>query len=453
MTQVDPEACLIRKKDRITMPTTALNGNKGLLAAALKKVEQTEVPELHKIAIAFSGGLDSTLCIVLAKEKYGAQVVPITVDVGQGPTEIEQSFKKAEELGITPILIDAKEEFATEWLSKAIQANSDYNGYPVSTSMTRQLIAAKVAQKAAELGCDALMEGSSGRGNDQYRMHNVFSIFAPALKILVPVRDFDLTRQEELALCEHYGVPVTEIIAGGDDKTLWCRSIASGGIGLDTELPDEIWMWLTPPQQAPDSPTTLSLTFENGLPVALNGESLPLTAIIEQLNELGGANGIGKIDIFEDGIMDLKSREIYEAPGAKILLTVHKDMEAATLTKQQLVFKKMVDAQWGSLVYHGEWFQPLKSDLDAFIANTQSVVQGIWTISLYNGNVEILKRESPALLFKPEIRSIAGTGFNQQLCGPAAYIRGLPFQIIALRDAEVAAAAESKHVGELVHAD
>ncbi len=147
---------------------------------------------------------------------------------------------------MTPILIDAKEEFASEWLTKAIQANSDYNGYPVSTSMTRQLIAAKVAAKAAELGCDALMEGSSGRGNDQYRMHNVFSIFAPALKILVPVRDFDLTRQEELALCEHWGVPVTEIISGGDDKTLWCRSIASGGIGLDTVLPDEIWMWLKP---------------------------------------------------------------------------------------------------------------------------------------------------------------------------------------------------------------
>ena len=433
--------------------STTLNGKSGLLAEALKKVEETEVPLLNKIAIAFSGGLDSTLCIVLAREKYGADVVPITVDVGQGDEEIQQSFSKAEELGITPILIDAKEEFATEWLTKAIQANSDYNGYPVSTSMTRQLIAAKVAQKAAELGCDALMEGSSGRGNDQYRMHNVFSIFAPELKILVPVRDFDLTRTEELALCEHYGVPVTEIISGGDDKTLWCRSIASGGIGLDTELPDEIWMWLTPPASAPDEPTTLSLTFENGLPVALDGQPMPLTTIIETLNDLAGANGVGKIDIFEDGIMDLKSREIYEAPGAKVVLTVHKDMEAATLTKQQLVMKKQIDAQWGSLVYHGEWFQPLKANLDAFIASTQSVVQGTWTISLYKGNIEIVKRESAAMLFKPEIRSIAGSGFNQQLCGPAAYIRGLPFQIIALRDADVEKAAEEKIVEELVSAD
>ena len=430
--------------------STTLNGNNELLAEALKKVKETAVPKLNKIAIAFSGGLDSTLCIVLAREKYGAEVVAITVDVGQGEQEIQQSFNKAEELGIEPILIDAKDEFANEWLTKAIQANSDYNGYPVSTSMTRQLIAAKVATKAAELGCDALMEGSSGRGNDQYRMHNVFSIFAPALKILVPVRDFDLTRTEELALCEYYGVPVTEIISGGDDKTLWCRSIASGGIGLDTVLPDEIWMWLKPPQQAPDEPTTVSITFQNGLPVALNGQQMSLTTIIETLNELAGANGIGKIDIFEDGIMDLKSREIYEAPGAKVILAVHKDLESATLTKQQLVMKKQIDAQWGSLVYHGEWFQPLKADLDAFIASTQQVVQGTWTISLYKGNVEIVKRESAAMLFKPEIRSIAGTGFNQQLCGPAAYIRGLPFQIIALRDADV---EKANSVGELVSAD
>lgn len=430
--------------------STSLNGNSELLAVALKKVEATEVPKLNKIAIAFSGGLDSTLCIVLAREKYGADVVAITVDVGQGEQEIQQSFSKAEELGIEPILIDAKDEFANEWLTKAIQANSDYNGYPVSTSMTRQLIAAKVAQKAAELGCDALMEGSSGRGNDQYRMHNVFSIFAPEMKILVPVRDFDLTRTEELALCEHYGVPVTEIISGGDDKTLWCRSIASGGIGLDTELPDEIWMWLTPPTKAPDEPTTVSITFQNGLPVALNGEQMPLTSIIESLNEIAGANGIGKIDIFEDGIMDLKSREIYEAPGAKVIIAVHKDMESATLTKQQLVMKKQIDAQWGSLVYHGEWFQPLKADLDAFIASTQKVVQGTWTVSLYKGNIEIVKRESAAMLFKPEIRSIAGSGFNQQLCGPAAYIRGLPFQIIALRDSDV---EKANSVGEAVSAD
>jgi argininosuccinate synthase len=425
-----------------TLPTTTTAQAAGfdpeLLAGALDKVTTTDVPAVTKIAIAFSGGLDSTLCIVLATEKYGAEVVPITVDVGQGEDEIAMAFEKAALLGIEPLLIDAKQEFTTEWLTKAIQANSDYNGYPVSTSMTRQLIAAKVAQQAVALGCDALMEGSTGKGNDQYRMHNVFKIFAPQCQILVPVRDFDLTRTEELALCAHYGVPVEEIISGGDDKTMWCRSIASGGIGLDTVIPDHVWMWLTPPAQAPDTPVTLTLTFENGLPVALDGEELPLHELIPALNELGGAHGIGKIDIWEDGIMDLKSREIYEAPAATIILKVHKDIEGMTLTKQQLAFKKQVDAAWASLVYHGEWFQPLKANLDAFIASTQHVVQGTWTIQLYKGNIDILKRESAASLFKPEIRSIAASGFNQQLCGPAAYIKGLPFEVLALREAELA---------------
>ncbi len=197
-------------------------------------------------------------------------------------------------------------------------------------------------------------------------------------------------------------------------------------------------MWLVPPAQASTEPTTLTLTFEGGLPTKIDGETLALPDLIAKLNEIAGQNGIGKIDIFEDGIMDLKSREIYEAPGAKVILAVHKDIEAATLTKQQLVFKKHVDAQWASLVYHGEWFQPLKSNLDAFIASTQAVVSGDWTISLYKGNIEIIKRQSHAMLFRPEIRSIDATGFNQQICGPAAFIRGLPFQVIAARDAELA---------------
>src|SRR5262249_49331907 len=151
----------------------------------------------------------------------------ISVDVGQGEEELSMSIQRAEMLGITPIVLDAREELTTQWITKAIQANSDYNGYPISTSMTRQLIAKKVAQKALELGCDALMEGSSGKGNDQYRMHNVFSLFAPGLPTFVPVRDFDLTRGEEQLLMENFGIPVEELIAGGDDKTMWCRSIAS----------------------------------------------------------------------------------------------------------------------------------------------------------------------------------------------------------------------------------
>jgi len=415
------------------------------LEQALHKIDSVDVPEGNSIALAYSGGLDSTLCVKLSQQKYHARnLTAISVDVGQGEAEIQESIERAEKLGISPLIIDAKQEFTEQWLSKAIQANSDYNGYPVSTSMTRQLIAAHVAQKALELGCDALMEGSSGKGNDQYRMHNVFSLFAPGLSIFVPVRDFDLTRGEEQLLMEHYGVPVEEVIAGGDDKTMWCRSIASGGIGLDTELPDSIWLWLTPPAKAPDEPTTLKLTWQNGLPVALNDTKLPLDQIIEQLNTIGGANGIGKIDLFEDGIMGLKSREIYEAPAATILLKVHRDLEQFCLTKEEIQLKRQLDAQWSKLVYHGEWFHPLKDAIDAFIACTQKAVNGEYVVELYKGNVDIRSRSSSSGLFFPDIRSINSASFNQKECAPAAHIRGLPYQLIARRNQLAATSGEGK---------
>lgn len=408
--------------------------------SALQKVQENKVPTYKKVAIAYSGGLDSALCIVLLREKYKAEeIIPITVDVGQGEDEVQESFRKADLLGLKPLLIDVKTEFTNEWLTKAIHANSDYNGYPVSTSMTRQLIASKVAQKAQELGCEAIAEGSSGKGNDQYRMHKVFKYFAPELEIIVPVRDFDLTRTEEMELCEHYGVPVTEIIAGGDDKTMWCRSIASGGIGLDTELPDDLWLWYTPPWKAPNEPAVFSITFEAGIPTALNSEIQPLENIIDQLNVVGGKHGIGKIDMFEDGIMDMKSREIYEAPAAQILIKLHRDLEQYTLTKDEVQFKKLVDSQWAYKVYHGEWFHPFKADLDAFIAQSQGVVNGTYTFQLYKGNLDILKRQSDTGLFFPDIRSISSASFNQQLCGPTAQILGLPFELLARRNHEAGA--------------
>ncbi|HAE82563.1 MAG TPA: argininosuccinate synthase [Ktedonobacter sp.] len=417
------------------------------LELALHKISSVSVPESKSIALAYSGGLDSTLCVKLSQLKYHARnLVAISVDVGQGVAEIQESIARAEQLGISPIIIDAKQEFTEHWLSKAIQANSDYNGYPVSTSMTRQLIAARVAQKALELGCDALMEGSSGKGNDQYRMHNVFSLFAPGLSVFVPVRDFDLTRGEEQLLMEHYGVPVEEVIAGGDDKTMWCRSIASGGIGLDTELPDSIWLWLTPPAKAPDKPATLQLTWQNGLPIALNGTKLPLDQIIEQLNGIGGANGIGKIDLFEDGIMGLKSREIYEAPAATILLKLHRDLELFCLTKEEIQLKRQLDAQWAKLVYHGEWFHPLKEAIDAFIASTQKVVNGEYMVELYKGNIDIRSRSSSSGLFFPDVRSINSASFNQKECAPAAHIRGLPYELIARRNQLAANPAEGKQL-------
>ena len=403
-------------------------------AEIIRKIEQAPAPTVRKAAIAYSGGLDSSLGVELLRRKYGAQeIVPITVDVGQGEEEVRVSQEKAKVLKVDPILIDARQEFTDEWLSKAIRANSDYNGYPVATSMTRQLVARIVAQEARARGCDAIMEGSTGKGNDQYRMHNVFKMFAPELEVLVPVRDFDLTRAEEEVLCREWGVPVTETITGGDDKTMWCRSIASGAIDLNQELPRDIWMWLVPPQDAPDEAGEVEVAFREGLPVALDGEELPLGELVPRLNELGGSHGVGKIDMFEDGIMDLKSREIYEAPAAHIILKLHRDLEQQCLTKEEIQFKKMIDAKWAYMTYHGEWYHPLRAELDAFIEASQGVVNGSFRVKLYKGNIDIVTRESATSLFSPEIRSIKARGFDQRWCANAAKVRGLPFEILAKR--------------------
>lgn len=400
----------------------------------LKKVNQAEVPKVEKVAVAYSGGLDSSLAIELLRRRYKAKkIIPITIDVGQGKEEVQESRRKAKALKIKPLFFDLRREFTESWIPRAILANSDYLGYPVSTAMTRQIVARKVAEVALKEGCDAILEGSSGKGNDQYRMHNVFKMFAPNLRILVPVRDFDLTRLEEEVLCREWGVPVTEMITGGDDKTMWCRSIASGAIDLNQPLPDDIWMWYTPPEQAPERPAFLTLEFEKGIPVKLNGKRRPLGEIVPELNFIGGAHAIGRIDMFEDGIMDLKSREIYEAPGATIILKLHRDLEQFCLTKDEIQVKRGIDQKWSYLIYHGMAYHPLRYDLDAFIETSQKVVNGKYKIKLYKGNVEIVHRASRTSLFTPEIRSIKATGFDQRRCADAAFVRGLPFEILAKR--------------------
>ncbi|MBN2466713.1 MAG: argininosuccinate synthase [Deltaproteobacteria bacterium] len=400
----------------------------------LDKIKSTPVPTVKKVAIAYSGGLDSSLGVALLREVYKAEeIVAISIDIGQGDEEIDESKRKAAVLNFETVMVDMKDEFTEVWLARAIRANSDYLGYPVSTSMTRQIIARKVAELAVSYGCDAILEGSTGKGNDQYRMHNVFKTFAPKLKILVPVRDFDLTRGEEEELCRHWGVPVTETIAGGDDKTMWCRSIASGAVDLNQELPDHIWMWYQPPEKAPDQPEIVEIEFKEGIPVSLNQRPVSLAQIVPELNTIGGRHAIGKIDMFEDGIMDLKSREIYEAPAAAIILKLHRDLEQFCLTKDEIQFKKIVEPKWAYLIYHGMAYHPLRSALDAFITETQKVVNGTYRLKLYKGNIDIISRQSDTGLFSQEIRSIKGKSFDQRMCADAAQVRGIPFEILAKR--------------------
>jgi len=403
-----------------------------------KRIMSEPAKTYSKIAVAYSGGLDSSLGVEIARRKYKAkEVVAVCVDVGQGADEVQVARDKAKALKIDPIYVDARKEFCEEWLTKAIRANSDYEGYPVATSMTRQLIGRIVAQEAVKHGCDALMEGSTGKGNDQYRLHNVFTLFAPGRDILAFVRDFDLTRMEERELSKAWGIPITELVIGGD-KTMWCHSIGSGSVMLNDVLPKEVWMWWVPPREAPDKPEEITIGFERGIPVELNGERMPLGDIIDKLNVVGGRNGVGYIDMFEDGITCLKSREIYEAPAAHIILKLHRDLEQNCLTKDEILFKAMVDQRWAQMVYHGEWFHPLKRELDAFIEASQDVVSGSFKVALYKGNIHIAERTlGPGSLFAPEIRDIKRRSFDQRWSANAAKIRGLQFEILAMRDKKV----------------
>ncbi len=391
-----------------------------------------ELQQAKKVAVAYSGGLDSTLILKILPEHYGAEeVLAVTCNVGLTDDELKQCREKAELLGVSWTLMEATDEFADEFITKAIMANANYEGYPVATSMTRQLIARKVAEFAVEQGCDAIAEGSTGKGNDQYRMHNVFNLFAPDLKVIVPVRDFNWTREEEKRLSAEYEIPYKAGI--GDDLTMWCRSIGSGEVdNLTMRIPQEEYIWYRFPENAPDEPAVISVEFEGGLPVNVDGRT-GIAEIIHYLNDLAGLHAIGKIDMFEDGLIGLKSREAYEAPAAKVILTLHKDLEQLCLTKEQVQYKPEIERLWGYMVYHGGWYHPVKRDCDAFIASSQWAVNGKYEVQLYKGNIDILSRESRSGLFAPELRSLATTGFDQRDSGPAVKIHGFQYSILGHR--------------------
>ncbi len=328
-------------------------------------------------------------------------------------------------------MMEATDEFAEYWIARAIRANANYEGYPVATSMTRQLIARKVAEYAVEVGCDAICEGSTGKGNDQYRMANVFAIFAPELEVIVPVREFDFTRQDEKDLSEYYGIPHKTGI--GDDLTMWCRSIGSGEVdNLQMRIPEEEYVWYRFPENAPDEPQEVEVVFEAGLPVRCDGVT-GLAIIIHSLTDVAGRHGIGKIDMFEDGMIALKSREVYEAPAAAVILKLHRDLEQLCLTKEQVQNKPNIERLWAYQVYHGAWFHPFTEDCAAFIEASQWAVNGALRVSLYRGNIDIVGRETDSGLFAPELRSLATSSFRQPDSGPATKIHALQYRIVSKR--------------------
>ena len=373
---------------------------------------------MKSVLLVYSGGLDTSVCIPLMREEYGYErVITVTVDVGQPQADLLQAKEKAAILKTEHYTVDAKEEFARDYCFKALQANGDYQGYPISTSIARPLIGAKAVEMAKRLGVTDFAHGCTGKGNDQFRIEFAIRSLMPEAVIHAPVRERNMTRTWEIEYAKKKNVPIQQSLdkIWSVDENLWGRSIEGGRLeDPDYSPPEEIFQWTKSPENAAAKPTEVTLEFKNGLPVSVNGDTATPAALIQKLNTLAGDNGIGRVDIMEDRVMGLKVRENYECPAATLLLVAHRALEGLVLTRDELRFKALVDAEWSTLAYQGLWFDPLKDDLEAFIGNTQTRVTGKVRLRLYKGSVKVIGRSSAWALYNEELASFDTTSFDQR---------------------------------------
>lgn len=380
--------------------------------------EKTTNTDKSQVLLVYSGGLDTSVCIPLMREEYGyKKVVTVTIDVGQDPADIQQAAEKAKILGTEHYTVDAKEEFAKDYCFQALQANGDYQGYPMSTSIARPLIAKKAADKANELGIKNFAHGCTGKGNDQFRIEfGIRSLIQDAV-IHAPVREKNMTRSWEIDYALKNKIPVQQSInkIWSIDENLWGRSIEGGRLEEpDFTPPEEIFLWTKSQEKALDQATEIQLQFKNGVPVSLNGKNLTPAQLILQLNKIAGDHGIGRLDIMEDRMMGLKVRENYECPASTVLLKAHKAIENLVLTRDEIRFKQIVDLEWSKLAYEGLWWDPFKTDLESFISSTQTRVVGQVRLKLYKGQVTVLGRTSPWALYSEDLASFDTTTFDQR---------------------------------------
>jgi argininosuccinate synthase len=358
---------------------------------------------MTRVALAFSGGLDTTVCVPLLKEEYGYdEVVGVTVDVGQPSAEFDEAEETAEALDLEHYVVDAKDEFAALCFD-SVRANATYQGYPLGTALARPVIAKEILRVAEEQDCDALAHGCTGKGNDQLRFEAVWR--ASDLDVVAPVRELGLTREWEMAYAEEHDLPVQ----GGNegvwsiDTNLWSRSIEGGQLEDPSYVPPEdIYEWT----ETPDDTTELvEITFENGFPVAVDGEEMPPVDLVEHLNDVAGKHGVGRTDMMEDRMLGLKVRENYEHPAATTLLTAHEGLEQLVLTKEERDFKRLVDNEWAQKGYEGLVDAPLVAALEGFIDQTQTKVTGTVTIKFDGGQARPVARESDYAVYEEAFAS------------------------------------------------
>jgi argininosuccinate synthase len=370
---------------------------------------------MEKVVLAFSGGLDTSVCVKLLQEKYNMEVITACVDVGQPEEEIERPAQVANKIGVKKhYTIDAKHEFAEEFIFKAIKANAMYEGYPLSTSLARPLIAMKIVELAEKEKADAIAHGCTGKGNDQFRFESTIRS-GSLCTIIAPVRDLSLTRTEEMDYAKANNIPVPSDKLYSIDENLWGRSIEGDVLENPmTETPEEAFEWTVSTDKAPDKAQKITISFENGVPVAFDGKKMNALEIIMECNRIAGLHGIGRIDIIENRIIGLKSRENYETPGAVLLINAHKALEQLTLTREELKFSETITQTYSEIVYNGLWHEPLREDLDCIIDNMQKRVTGDVVLRLHKGSIRILGRESPYSLYNEEAVSFEDKEMDQR---------------------------------------
>ncbi|HEU4976793.1 MAG TPA: argininosuccinate synthase [Baekduia sp.] len=378
--------------------------------------------EVNRVCLLYSGGLDTSVMLKWIQDEYDAEVVALTINLGQPGEDYDAVRQKALDLGaVDARVIDAREEFARDFLVPAIKANAIYGlGYPLFTALGRPLIAKIAVEVARETGCDTVAHGCTGKGNDQVRIDGTVATLAPELKVIAPVRDWKMGRDEEIAYAREHGIPVkggTESAPYSIDDNIWGRSSEGKWIEELGQAPeDDVFQLVTRPEDAPDEAEYVTVTFEEGVPVALNGTRLSLVDLLEEAARIGMRHGVGIVDHIEDRIVGLKVRDIYEVPAAAILLPAHAELERLVGTIHQNRFKPQIDQQWAYLVYAGLWWEPLRSDLDAYIDEVNKQVTGTIGLKLYKGMARVVTRESLNAVYDAQLATFSESGglFSQQ---------------------------------------
>ena len=392
---------------------------------------------VKKIVLAYSGGLDTSVILHWLREQYAAEVVTFTADLGQGQI-LKKIKERAEKTGAVQAHIkDLKEEFAMSYVLPALKAGALYQGkYPLATALARPLIAKELVKIAEKTGAEAIAHGCTGKGNDQVRFEVTARALNPEIKILAPVREWELTsREEEVAYARAHNIPLEtkEDSAYSIDRNLWGISIECGPLeDIGQEPPADSFQITKSPQEAPSKPTYLKIEFDRGCPVAIDGVNYSLTALIGILNEVGGNNGFGRIDMIEDRLVGIKSREIYEAPAALILHQAHRELESLTLDRDVLHFKPIISRRYAELVYNGLWYSPLRQAMDSFIETCQRWVTGSIRVKLFKGSCRVVGRKSPFSLYDLKLATYTKEDvFNQKAAPGFIHLWCLPLTTIA----------------------